>query len=339
MDAVLALFGRPKGVASLFPGLALVTTIALLAILLRRVPGLSILSPLMVAVLIGMVLGNIWRLPSAFAAGTAFAGRRVLRFAIVLLGFQLSVTQIVAIGLNSFLIVIAVVAVTFASIGWMGRLFGVDEKLAGVLAAGTSICGASAVAAMSTVNEASEEDVAYAMGAVTALGTVLMFVLPVAAYAIGFDSRQFGIWAGASIHEVAQVTGAAFQFSDAAGEVGTIIKLTRVLMLAPLILLCGWWLRRRRSAEIGGASPVGFPLFVLGFVAAVALNSVVSIPPDMRANLMMFTTFLMSMALAALGLLTHVDKLKAKGLRPLVLAGCGTILIVGLSFALIKIVS
>ena len=337
METVLRLFDGRRALGRLLPGLTIVLSVAVLATMMRRVPGLSILSPLMLAVLIGMVLGHLYPPPPRYLPGIAFAGRRILRFAIVLLGLQLSATQIVAIGVEGVLIVACVVTTTFIFITWMGARLGVDSRLTGLLAAGTSICGASAVTAMSTVNQASDEDVTYAMAAVTVFGTILMFLLPVAGHALDLDGRAFGVWAGASIHEVAQVTGAAFQYGNASGEIGTVIKLTRVMMLAPLVAVMVIWLRRSRSAESGDGAPIAFPLFVLGFIAAAAINSLVSIPPDIRASILSVTTFLMSMALAALGLHVHVSRLKAKGMRPLALGALGTVLITGLSLGLVML--
>lgn len=335
MDAVLALLGRSSAVGRLLPGLSIVAAIAILATVLQRLPGLSMLSPLMFAVLVGMALSHLCRLPARCQPGTGFAGRAVLRFAIVLLGFQLSTTQILAIGFDGIAIVACVVAITFVAMVGMGSLLGVDARLAALLAAGTSICGASAVAAMSTVNRASEEDVTYAMAGVTVFGTVLMFLLPVAGHALGLDQRAFGLWAGASVHEVAQVTGAAFQYGDVAGETGIIVKLTRVVMLAPLVVVVGLWLHHRRTPTAEESRSPAFPLFVLGFIAAAALNSHFPMAPDVRAGVMNVTTFLMSMALAALGLQSHAGRLRAKGLRPLALAALGTALVVGLSLGLL----
>ncbi|ARP98232.1 YeiH family protein [Pseudorhodoplanes sinuspersici] len=337
MDAVLTLFDGRSAFGRLLPGLAIVVAVAVLAMLLRLLPGLSMFSPLMLAVLIGVALGHLYHPPPRCLPGIGFAGRRILRLAIVLLGLQLSATQLLAIGLDGFVIATCVVAITFIAVAWMGPLLGVDARLAGLIAAGTSICGASAVAAMSTVNQASEEDVTYAMAAVTVFGTILMFLLPAAGHTLGLPERAFGIWAGVSIHEVAQVTGATFQYGNVAGETGIIVKLTRVMMLAPLVLVVGLRLHRRRSAGNEDAAPPVVPLFVLGFIAAAALNSVVSIPADIRASLMSITTFLLALALAALGLQAHVSRLKAKGVRPLALGALGTVLIVGLSLGLVML--
>lgn len=335
MNEMVSLFKRRGGLSQLIPGLSVVLIIAASAMLLRRFPGLSTLSPLIIAVSIGILLGHIYSLPASCQTGVAFASRRLLRFAIVLLGFQLSASQIAAIGLEGIATVVVVVAVTFIAVGWLGKVLGVDATLTSLIAAGTSICGASAVAAMSTVNGANDEDVTYSIAVVTAFGTILMFLLPIAGHSLGLDGREFGVWAGASVHEVAQVTGSAFQFSNVAGETGVVIKLTRVVMLAPLVMICAWWLRQRNSPEAYEGTSPGFPFFVLGFILAAILNSIFPMTADIRAGLMTVTSFLMSMALAALGLNVRIEKLKAKGLRPLALGALSTILIVGLSLGLV----
>lgn len=335
MSAVLPVLRGGRGFGALAPGLALTFAIAALAAVVRWLPGMTILTPLAISVLIGLAIGNTHTLSERFQPGVSFAGRRLLRVAIVLLGFQLSVTQLIAIGTGSLVVVIFVVSGSFVLICWMGSAFKVDRKLSELIACGTSVCGASAVVAMGSVNQADEEDVVYALGSVTVFGTVLMFLLPVIAQAFDFNARFFGIWAGASIHEVAQVTGAAFQLGSVSGEVGIIVKLARVLMLAPLILAFGFWARSLKSAASAKASAPPFPLFVFGFVFVVALNSLIPLSIELRTNIMAMTTFLMSMALGALGLQTNVRRLKGKGARPLMLGAASTLLIVALSFGLI----
>ena len=335
MSARAALIDKGRAISRVVPGVALSVTIAATALTLRQIPSVAILSTLSIAVLIGMVLGNVWRIPAYAQPGIVFAGRNILRFAIILLGFQLSLTQVAAIGIDGLVVVILAVGLTFLVTLRAAVWLGVDPKLAQLIAAGTSVCGASAVVAMNSVSEAPDEDVIYALGAVTVFGTILMFLLPLLASLIGLDSRQFGIWAGSSIHEIAQVTGASFQFSDTAGEAGIIVKLTRVLTLAPLILGCLFFFRRGSRRDESATVPA-FPLFVIGFVAAVVLNTLIGIPASVRAELMTITGFLMAVSLAALGVQTHLGKLKAKGLRPLALGATATLLIVGFTLALIE---
>jgi uncharacterized integral membrane protein (TIGR00698 family) len=153
-----------------------------------------------------------------------------------------------------------------------------------LIAAGTSICGASAVIATNTVTNTKDEDVAYAAACVTVFGSLSMFVYPLLPVLLHLDPHVYGLWAGASIHEVAQVVAAAFQNGQTAGEFGTIAKLTRVMMLAPVVILLGWLAVRGRSssANHGSAARAPMPWFVFGFVAMVAINSVVVIPTEVR---------------------------------------------------------
>jgi uncharacterized integral membrane protein (TIGR00698 family) len=221
----------------------------------------------------------------------------------------------------------------------LGRLIGVERKLAELIAAGTSICGASAVIATNTVTRAADEDVAYAVACVTVFGSIAMFVYPLLPGLLQLDPHAFGLWSGASIHEIAQVVAASFQDGHAAGEFGTIAKLARVTMLAPVVISLGYLAARhaRRNGDDTSAASAPMPWFVLGFIAMVVVNSLVSIPDDARGVIVTFTTFLLAMALAAMGLETDIRKLCAKGVRPLLLGAGAFLFISGFSLAMIKI--
>ena len=194
--------------------------------------------------------------------------------------------------------------------------------------------------ATNTVTNAHDEDVAYAVACVTLFGSIAMFAYPLLPALLHLDARAYGLWSGASIHEIAQVIAAAFQAGQKAGEFGTIAKLTRVAMLAPVVMVLSFIARRAASGH-HGAHKTGAPIpwFVLGFVAMVALNSLVTIPAETKATLVTATTFLLSMALAAMGLDTDIRKLRARGLRPLALGAASFLFIAGFSLMLVKLVS
>jgi uncharacterized integral membrane protein (TIGR00698 family) len=190
------------------------------------------------------------------------------------------------------------------------------------------------------VTQARDEDVTYAIACVTVFGSIAMFVYPLLPALLSLDPQNFGLWSGASIHEIAQVAAAAFQDSRQAGEFGTIAKLSRVMLLAPMVIGLGFLARRdmRRSGISSTASarpPV--PWFVLGFISLMAVNSLVAIPPEPKAWIAVLTTFLLSVALAAMGLETDIGKLRAKGLRPALLGAAAFVFISGFSFAAIKL--
>jgi uncharacterized integral membrane protein (TIGR00698 family) len=310
-----------SGVAApaVLPGLALTAAIAAAAFALRLIPGVAMLSPMIIAIVIGMTVRNLFGTPAAAASGITFSLRRVLRFAIILLGLQLTAAQVAAVGATGIAVIAVTLVATFLFTKWVGRLIGVDRRLAELIAAGTSICGASAVIATNTVTAAPDEDVAYAVACVTVFGSVAMFVYPMLPGVLQLSHHAFGLWAGSSIHEIAQVVAAAYQDGTQAGDFATIAKLSRVMMLAPLVVALGLMARRRGGAGRGGGKPVPLPWFVLGFMALVGVNSVVSVPADLKATVAVATTFLLSLALAAMGLETDVSKLRMKGLRPLLL--------------------
>jgi len=334
---VAALPRPPRGaftaVFAVIPGLLLTSGIAAAAFGLHALPGVSLLSPMILSIFIGMAFHNIVRTPTVAKAGVAFSLRRILRLAIILLGLQLTAQQVIAVGGVGLAVIVATLLATFLFTTWVGRLLGVDAKLTQLIAAGTSICGASAVIATNTVTEGSDEDVAYAVACVTVFGSIAMFSYPLLVGALQLDAHAYGLWAGSSIHEIAQVVAAAYQDGTQAGDFATIAKLTRVMMLAPVVLSLGLLVRRRGT---GTRAKVPAPWFVVGFIALILVNSLVSIPADIKAPVGMVTTFGLSMALAAMGLETDIRKLRAEGLRPLLLGLIAFFFISGFSLLLIR---
>ncbi|WP_163850027.1 YeiH family protein [Pseudooceanicola aestuarii] len=313
----------------LLPGLTLTLGLAVLALAVQRFSGLAVLSPLIVAVCAGLALGNLTGVPAAAAAGVAFSQKTLLRLGIVLLGLRLTLADVQGLGLATLALVVLVLGSTFVVIRLLGRVLGVDAGLTTLIAAGTSVCGASAVIAANAVARAREEDVTYAIATVTVLGTVALFLFPMVATWTGVEGTAFGIWSGAAVHEVAQVAAVAFQHSDQAGEVGTVTKLFRVMLLAPLIMV----LSLRGQAEAGPRPP--FPWFVAGFAALVCVNSLIDLPQALLAPASAATDLLLTMALAAMGLNTRIAQLRARGLRPALLATLGSLYIAAASLSLI----
>jgi uncharacterized integral membrane protein (TIGR00698 family) len=324
---------------AIWPGLALTTAIAALSFGLRELPGVAILSPMILAIVLGIVLHNLVGTPRMAKPGVVFCLRRVLRFAIILLGLQLTAEQVIEVGAGGIAIIAATLICTFLFTTWLGRRIGVERKLAELIAAGTSICGASAVIATNTVTDAHDEDVAYAVACVTVFGSIAMFVYPLLPGLLHLEPHAFGLWAGASIHEIAQVMAAAYQDGQQAGDAAAIAKLSRVAMLAPVVIVLGLLAARRASSADRTRAPgkVPMPWFVLGFIALVGLNSVITVPAGTKAAIVAITTFLLSMALAAMGLETDVAKLRAKGVRPLILGLAAFLFVATFSLGLVEI--
>lgn len=314
----------------LLPGVLISIAIGALAVFADT----GIISPIFVALIIGLVLGSVVRMPEVAKPGLTFTIKRIMRLAVIMLGFKITLQQIAELGLVGIAMVVCVVIMTFFFTKAMARVLGVDRKLGELIAVGTSICGASAIVASNAVTRGSDEDVAYAIACITLFGTLAMFALPLADTILALEAKTYGLWAGTTIHEVGQVVAAAFQGGDTSGEFGTIAKLTRVSLLAPLIL--GLSLARGSSGgteQSGGG--VQIPWFVVAFLAAVVVNSTFDIPPVAHDTIGIATTILLSAALAAVGLETHFTKVRAKGWRPLLLGATSWLFIMLVGLALI----
>jgi uncharacterized integral membrane protein (TIGR00698 family) len=276
---------------SCLPGMALAGGIATVAFVVRNIHGMAVFSPMILAIVIGMAFHNIVGTPSLARPGIAFSLRRLLRAAIVLLGFQLTASQIASVGSRGLLIVALSLTASFAFTVWIGRALEVDRKLTELIAAGTSICGASAIIATNTVTKAHDEDVTYAIACVTIFGSIAMFAYPVLPGLLHLDSQAYDLWSGASIHEIAQAMAASFQNGQRAGEIGTMVKLARVMLLALVVFALS--MRSRISALGASGKTVKPPVlrFVFGFVTLVGGNSLIAIPADARRAIVALTTF------------------------------------------------
>jgi uncharacterized integral membrane protein (TIGR00698 family) len=323
------------GLRPLLPGTALAAAVACAALAIRSLTGWMALSPLILSIVIGILIRSLVTLPSAATAGLGFSVRHILRFGIILLGFQVTATQILSLGGAGILLVGLTLACTFFAIRWVGRRMGIDPSLTDLIAAGTSVCGASAVIAANAAVRGKQEHVAYAVACVTLFGSISMLIYPLLAQPLGLEPRAYGLWTGATIHEVAQVVAAAFQGGDVSGEFGTISKLARVVMLAPLVMTLAISLRAGPSSRYRTVVPM--PWFVLGFLMTMLVNSAASVPPDVSHALAAGTNFLLSTALAAMGLQTNMRQLRREGWRPLALGAFGWLFISVFGYVLVRL--
>jgi uncharacterized integral membrane protein (TIGR00698 family) len=330
--------------ATLLPGLALVAALASIAFAVHRWH--DVISALVVAVLLGAMAANLGAIPAACRPGLAFAAKKLLRIGVVLLGFRLTLDQIGDLGPKGLSLVAVVVALTFTGTQWLGRRLGLSPSLSLLVATGFSICGASAIAAMRGVTpEAEDEDVAYSIALVTLCGTLAIFTLPPVGRLIGFHGATLGSWIGASVHDVAQTVATAAQGGADTKTTAIVVKLTRVVLLAPMV--AGVSLARRRRSRTSGADggatiadgrraatrPPVLPLFVAGFLAAIAVRSTGWIAADVQRQIKAVETILFAAALVGLGAGVEVTKLRRIGPRPLALGLLSWLLIAVVSAA------
>ncbi|WOD40156.1 YeiH family protein [Nodosilinea sp. E11] len=319
---------------SVLPGLLLTTLIAAIALGLDRLSSLHTLNPLLIAVLLGMGWRQWGVVPAAYRTGIKFAMKRVLRLAVILLGLRLSLAEVMAVGPWGLGLVTLGTVSTFYLTCWLGKRLGVNPRLAQLIAAGTSICGASAVVATNPVIEGSEEDMTYAIATITGFGTLAMLTYPLVGSLLQLSPSAFGLWCGASVHEVAQVIATAFQNGDLSGEVATITKLSRVLLIVPIILSLGWQAQRPDHGS-QPARPLPIPWFVLFFCLLVGVNSLGLVAAPIKAVVLSGNQVLLCMAMVAMGLETKLSNLTQLGLRPVYLAGLSWLFLAGISLAMI----
>jgi len=295
-------------------------------------------STLLVAVVAGMLLGNaptmVPELDHAVAClrpGLAVAAKRLLRLGVVFLGARLSLGQIAELGAPALVLVVGTVVATFFGTQYIGCRLGLSRGLSLLVATGYSICGASAIAAMESSADADEEEVALSIGLVTVAGTVAMFSLPVLAGWFGLSDDQFGAWVGASVHDVAQVVAAASTGGAAVLAVAVVVKLTRVVLLAPIVAATNVVRSRGASAADGRVAPPLMPLFVVGFLALMLLRTlglVSDLAVDVSSTI---SGLLLTAALVGLGAGVRVDRLRRLGGAPFLLGGLAWLVVGGVS--------
>jgi len=309
-------------ITELLPGLAVCVTGTAIAMGVNRI--VPTVSPLLIAIVLGAVLANTISLPARMRPGVQFSAKKLLRVGIALLGLQLLLGDILALGWGVIAMVVAIVGLGITGTMYAGKLLGLSWSQRILIACGFSICGAAAVAAVDGVVDAKEEEVLTAVALVVVFGTLMIPAVPLLASALGLSHFEAGMWAGGSIHEVAQVVAAGGAIGGGALAVAVVVKLARVLMLAPVMAVLS--VRQRRLSNGADVKrPPLIPLFVLAFLACVVLRSTGVIPAAVLADAKLLQTALLAAAMFALGAGVHVATIRKVGARPFLLATVSTV--------------
>ena len=326
------------------PGLALCIAVAAAAGALewveRIATGRAWIDALVIAILLGTVVRTVWALPESARPGVEFAAKPLLEVAIVLLGLTLDVPLLLRTGPALLIAVLVAVVVALAAVYALGRMLGLHPRLAALVAIGNAICGNSAIAAAAPVIGADAEDVAAAIAFTAVLGIAVVLLLPLVGAGLALDPRQYGVVAGLTVYAVPQVLAATLPVSALSGDVGTLVKLTRVLLLGPVLVACGLWARLAlgsgdtRGRVRGGTALV--PWFIAGFLLMAALRGVGAVPPALMAPTRDVARLLTIVALAALGLGVNLGSLRAVGPRVAAAAAGGIVLLGGIAIALAR---
>lgn len=283
------------------------------------------ISPMIIGIVLGMIYANTLRsnLPETWVPGIQFCSKKILRLGIILYGFRLTFQDVLAVGLPGLAIDAIVVTITILGGVLIGKVLKMDSETALLTSVGSGICGAAAVLGAESTIQPKPYKTAIAVTTVVIFGTISMFLYPIA-YRSGIlclTPEQMGIFTGSTLHEVAHVVGAGNAMGETIAPIAIIVKMIRVMMLVPVLLILAYWVavKARRNGTTSQGK-IAIPWFALGFLAIIAFNSFNLLPSDLVNTINQIDTFLLTMAMAALGAETSIDKFKKAGPKPFILA-------------------
>lgn len=315
-----------KKILNVLPGFGIAICIAFVAQWIESLLPIHLIGSSVIALFIGMIINNFWK-PAFLTAGLKFTSKKVLKFAIILLGASLSIGTILNVGKLSLVVMIFTLLTCFGGGYFIGKALGLNWKLSNLISAGTGICGGSAIAALSQVVDADDNDVAYAMSATFLFDMAMIVLFPIMGRAMNLSDMAYGLWTGTAVNDTSSVVAAGFAYSEAAGDFATMVKLTRTLSIIPVVLIFAIINTRLKQKELGGTDASSakskinftslFPWFILGFLALAIINSFGIIPVAVSAGAKTLSKFLMVSALAAIGLNTSFKEMSKSGPMPM----------------------
>lgn len=319
------------------PGLLLAAAIALAA------QGLGRLAPLVGGPVFGIVLGilvrNLFAPSGQFTPGIQFAGKQILQWSIIALGFGLSLDQVARTGLESLSVTLVTITVAFLAAWGLGRALKVHDKLKILIGVGTAICGGSAIAAVTPILKPDEHDTAFAISTIFLFNLVAVLLFPLLGHLLHLSDLGFGLWAGTAINDTSSVVAAGYSFSKEAGDYATIVKLTRATLIIPICLALAFavaWREKKQGASDFSLKKI-FPWFILWFLVASAVRTAGLVPAAIQPAIHMAAEFLIVVALTAIGLSANLRRMASTGARPILL-GLGVWAAVSISSLLVQLV-
>lgn len=304
-------------------------------------------SPMIIGIILGMLYANSLRnhLPETWVPGIQFCSKKLLRLGIILYGFRLTFMDVVAVGLPGIIIDVVVVTVTIIGGYWLGKALRMDRDIALLTSIGSGICGAAAVLGAESTIQTKPYKTAVAVATVVIFGTISMFLYPIAYRAgiLNLSPEEMGIYAGATLHEVAHAVGAGNAMEPEISDVAVIVKMIRVMLLVPVLLVLGYWVAisavKQGVTGTAAKGKVAVPWFALGFLAVIGFNSFGLLPQSAVDVINYIDTFLLTMAMVALGAETSIDKFKKAGAKPFILAFLLYIWLIAGGWALAKYIT
>jgi len=318
-----------KSIFRYVPGLSLALLIAAAAKWLESLLPIHLIGASVIALFIGMIINYFWKPTKLISTGLKFTSKKILKFAIILLGASLSIGTILEVGKMSLVVMCFTLLTCFGGGYFVGKALGLNWKLSNLISAGTGICGGSAIAAIAPVIDAEDSDIAYAMSATFLFDMAMIVLFPIMGQALGLSDMAYGLWAGTAVNDTSSVVAAGYAYSEAAGDFATMVKLTRTLSIIPTVIifaLINVHLKRKAALAAGSAEEIKaevkfrklFPWFILGFLTFALVNSLGIIPVGVSGTLKSLSKFLMVAALAAIGLNTSFKDMKKSGIQPMI---------------------
>lgn len=322
------------------PGLLLAVAIGVVALLLGR--WAPLIGGPVIGIVIGIVVRNLLAPGERYSPGIAFAGKKILQWSIIALGFGLSLSQVAKTGLESLSVTLITMTAAFLAAWGLGRWLGVHDKLMVLVGVGTAICGGSAIAAVTPIIRSEDHDTAFAISTIFLFNVIAVLLFPLLGHLMHMSDLGFGLWAGTAINDTSSVVAAGYSYSKAAGDYATIVKLTRATLIIPVCLVLALVVAAREKRKHAAAGSVGqfslariFPWFILWFLVASAVRTAGLIPTAIQPALHMLAEFLIIVALTAIGLSANLRKMAASGPRPILL-GLGVWIAVAVSSLLVQ---
>lgn len=319
---------RLKKISALLPGILLALSIAAAARFLEALLPIHLIGASVIALFIGMLIHTIRKPGVRFEKGLRFTSKKILKFAIILLGASLHIGIVMKVGRLSLVVMCFTLLTCFGGGYLVGRALKIDWKLSSLISAGTGICGGSAIAAIAPVIEADDGGIAYAMSATFLFDMAMILLFPIMGHALGLSDIAYGLWAGTAVNDTSSVVAAGYAFSEKAGDFATMVKLTRTLSIIPTVIIFALIqarLRRKEADFAGSSLPADrsmnlrriIPWFILGFLALTTGKSLGLIPAQISSTLKALSRFLMVSALAAIGLNTSLQEMRRSGIAPM----------------------
>ncbi|MEW9674015.1 YeiH family protein [Ammoniphilus sp. 3BR4] len=320
-------------------GLLLTLVLAILAGNIAHLPFFSIMGIMIISIILGMGWKGIIDVPLDSTKGITFSSKILLRVGIILMGLRLNLEQIVSAGMSVVLIDVMVIAFTLTVMIYLGKWFSIDRHLCALIAVGTAVCGAAAIVAVAPLIGAKKEFTAVSVACIAILGTIgtilYTFLYPI----LGLESYHYGVLVGSTLHELAHVIAAAVPGGDVSGDIAILVKLGRVALLIPVALILGYFYQAKDSKkERKGLKDLPIPWFIFGFLACSLINTLGFIPLMINQMLISLSVFLLSMAMAGLGLGINLEDFKKVGIKAVLVGVLGFIALTALGPILLKLV-